>query len=334
VRLLPCRAALLAIAIASAVTVALAITTTAVSAQTPYPSQPIKLIVPYPAGSLVDVLGRSIGDTLAASLKQPVVVDNKPGASTLIGAKAVATAPADGYTLLIPTVTTLSIAPQLVSKAGVDPLSEFTPIARLGATSFFLSVNPSFPARTMAEWIAEVKKRPGKYTYASAGHGTPHHIFMELLKTQLGLDIVHVPYKGSSSAIADLLEGRVDMAFLDGTLAIPNVKAGKLFAVGLSMAKHSVLLPSVPPIAETVPGFDWSGWIAVAGPANMPAPVVKLLADQIRTMQATPQFSNLLNAAAMEPTEPIPPDEFAAFFRSEYSRWGPAIKASGATSVE
>jgi tripartite-type tricarboxylate transporter receptor subunit TctC len=157
---------------------------------------------------------------------------------------------------------------------------------------------------------------------------------MELLKTQLGLDIVHVPYKGSSSAIVDLLEGRVDMAFLDGTFAIPNVKAGKLFAVGLSIAKRSVLLPSVPPIAETVPGFDWSGWVAVAGPANLPAPVVKLLADQIRTMQATPQFSNLLNAAAMEPTEPISPADMAAFVRSEYARWGPAIKASGATAVE
>ena len=317
---LPCRAALLV----------LALTATAASAQS-YPSQPIKLIVPYPAGSLVDVLGRSIGETLSASLKQTVVVDNRAGASTLIGAKAVASAQPDGYTLLIPTVTTLSIAPQLMSNPGIDPLTEFTPIARLGATSFFLSVNPSFPARTMAEWIAEIKKHPGKYTYASAGNGTPHHIFMELLKTQLGLDIVHVPYKGSSSAMTDLLTGRVDMAFLDGTLAIPNIKSGKLFAVGLSIAKHSVLLPEVPPIAETVPGFDWSGWIAVAGPANMPAPVVKLLADEIRTMQATPQFADLLNAAAMEPTDPIPPEAMADFVRREYARWGPAIKASGAT---
>jgi tripartite-type tricarboxylate transporter receptor subunit TctC len=143
-----------------------------------------------------------------------------------------------------------------------------------------------------------------------------------------------VPYKGSSSAMTDLLTGRVDMAFLDGTLAIPNIKSGKLFAVGLSMAKRSVLLPSVPPIAETVPGFDWSGWIAVAGPANMPAPVVKLLADEIRAMQATPQFADLLNAAAMEPTEPISPEAMAAFVRGEYARWGPAIKASGATAVE
>lgn len=320
-RLLPCRAALLAIAIL----------TTAAAAQTGYPTQPIKLIVPYPAGSLVDLLGRSIGETLTTSLKQPVVVDNKPGASTLIGAKAVAMAQPDGYTLLMPTVTTFSIAPQLVAKPGVDPLTEFTPIARLGATSFFLSVNPSFPARTMQEWIAEVKKHPGKYTYASAGSGTPHHIFMEQLKTQLGLDIVHVPYKGSSSAMTDLLAGRVDMAFLDGTLAIPNIKAGKLFALGLSMAKRSALLPDVPPIAETVPGFDWSGWIAFAGPANMPAPVVKLLADEIRTMQATPKFAGLLNEAAMEPTEPIPPEAMADFVRREYARWGPAIKASGAT---
>jgi len=324
VRSLPCRAALLAVAVFA----------TAAVAQTPYPSQPIKLIVPYPAGSLVDVLGRSIGEKLTASLKQPVVVDNRPGASTLLGAKMVAMAQPDGYTLLMPTVTTLSIAPQLVAKAGVDPLTEFTPIARLGATSFFLSVNPSFPARTLAEWIAEVRKHPGKYTYASAGYGTPHHIFMELLKTQLGLDIVHVPYKGSSSAMTDLLSSRVDMAFLDGTLAIPNIKSGKLFALGLSMAKRSVLLPSVPPIAETLPGFDWSGWIAFAGPANMPAPIVKLLAEEIRTMQATPQFADLLNAAAMEPTEPIPPDAMAAFVRSEYARWGPAIKASGATTLE
>jgi tripartite-type tricarboxylate transporter receptor subunit TctC len=310
---------------------ALALAVTPATAQSPYPSQPIKLIVPYPAGSLVDVLGRAIGETLSGSLKQPVVVDNRAGASTLIGAKAVATAAPDGYTLLVPTVTTLSIAPQLMTKPGIDPLTEFTPIARLGATSFFLSVNPSFPARTMAEWIAEIKKHPGKYSYASAGNGTPHHIFMELLKTQLGLDIVHVPYKGSSSAMTDLIASRVDMAFLDGTLAIPNIKAGKLFAVGMSLKKRSVLMPSVPPIADTVPDFDWSGWIAVVGPANLPAPIVKLLADEIRAMQATPRFADLLNEAAMEPMDPIPPDAFAAFVRSEYARWGPAIKASGAT---
>lgn len=311
---------------------AVAVATPALSQdRSAYPSQPIKLVVPFPAGSLVDVLGRSIGEALTASLKQPVIVDNKPGASTLLGAKIVAAAPADGYTLFVPTVTTMSMAPQLVSKPGIDPIKELTPIARLGATNFFLSVHPSFPARTMKEWIAEVKKNPGKYSYASSGNGSPHHIFMELLKKELGLDIVHVPYKGSSSSMPDLLSGKVDMAFLDGTLAIPNIKAGKLFTVGTSMARRSVLLPSAPTIAETVPGFDWSGWIGVAGPAQMPPAVINTLAVEIRRLQGTPQFAELLNKAAMEPTDPIAPAQMTEFVRKEHERWGPAIKTSGAT---
>jgi len=297
-----------------------------------YPNHPIRLVVSFPAGSLVDALGRSIADNLQASLKQPVVIDNRAGASTLLGAKLVATAPPDGYTLLIPTVTTMSLAPQLTSKPGIDPLKELTPIARLGATNFFLTVHPSFPARNMKEWVAEIRKNPGKYSYASSGSGSPHHIFMELLKKQLGLDIVHVPYKGSSSSMVDLLSGKVQMAFLDGTLAIPNIQAGKLFTVGTSMAKHTVLMPSVPPIAETVPGYDWSGWIGFAGPANMPAPIVATLADEIKRLQATPAYADLLNRAAMEPTDPLPPAQMVEFVHNEYQRWAPAIKASGATA--
>jgi tripartite-type tricarboxylate transporter receptor subunit TctC len=154
---------------------------------------------------------------------------------------------------------------------------------------------------------------------------------MELLKTQLKLDIVHVPYKGSSSAMVDLLSEKVDMAFLDGTLAIPNIKAGKLFAVGTSMAKRTVLLASVPAIADTVPGYDWSGWIAFGGPANMPPAVVKTLSDEIRRLQQSPAFGALLDKAAMEPTDYLSPAEMTEFVRNEYRRWAPAIKASGAT---
>ena len=313
---------------------ALAVAAQFVGAQEParsWPIHPIRLVVPFPAGSLVDLLGRSIGEALQATLKQPVLIDNRAGASTLLGAKVVAAAPPDGYTLLVPTVTTMSLAPQLVTKPGIDPLKELTPIARLGATNFFLSVVPGFPARTMKEWIAEVQSHPGKYSYASSGSGSPHHIFMELLKKQLGLAIVHIPYKGSSSSMVDLLSEKVDMAFLDGTLAIPNIKAGKLFAVGTSMAKRSVLLPSVPPIAQTVPGYDWSGWIGFAGPANMPAAVVATIADEIKRMQATPGYADLLDRAAMEPTEPLSPAQMTEFVKTEYRRWGPAIKASGAT---
>jgi tripartite-type tricarboxylate transporter receptor subunit TctC len=303
----------------------------AVQAQEAYPSRPVKIIVPFPAGSLVDVLGRSIADKLQTTFKQPFVVDNKAGASTLLGAKIVASSPPDGYTLLVPTVTTMSLAPQLLSKPGIDPLKELTPIARLGATNFFLTVEPGFPARSMKEWIAVIKANPGKYSYASSGSGSPHHIFMELLKKQFALDIVHVPYKGSASSMTDLLSGKVDMAFLDGTLAIPNIKAGKLFAVGTSMAKRSVLMPNIPPIAETVPGYDWSGWIGFAGPAGMRPAVVQALASEIKAMQGTPAYGEMLDRAAMEPTEALTPAQMLEFVKTEYQRWGPAIKASGAT---
>ena len=310
---------------------ALTMGTTPGFAQDAYPNKPVRLIVPFPAGSLVDVLGRSIAENLGATFKQPFIIDNRAGASTLLAAKVVAASAPDGYTLIVPTVTTMSLAPQLLSKPGIDPVKELTPIARLGATNFFLTVVPGFPARTMKEWIAVVKANPGKYSYASSGSGSPHHIFMELLKKQLGLDIVHVPYKGSVSSMTDLLSEKVDMAFLDGTLAIPNIRAGKLFTVGTSWAKRSVLMPSVPPIADTVPGYDWSGWIAFAGPAYMPAPVVAAINSEIRKMQGTPAYAELLDRAAMEPTDHLNPAQMQDFVKTEYQRWGPAIKASGAT---
>jgi len=295
-----------------------------------YPNKAVKIVVPFTAGSLVDVLGRAIGDELQSSLKQSFVIENKAGASTLLAAKAVALAAPDGYTLMVPTVTTLSLGPQLMANPGFDPLKDLTPIARLGVTNFFLVTNPSFPARNMKDWIEVVRKNPAKYSYASSGNGSPQHIFMELLKKQLGLNIIHVPYKGSNTSMVDLLSGQVDMAFIDGTLAIPHLKANKLFALGTSMAKRTVLVPSVPPIADTVPGFDWSGWIAFAGPPNMPSVIVDLLSDKLKKFQATPAYAALLDKAAMEPSDPLSPAEMAEFVKREYRRWTPAIQNSGA----
>ena len=295
-----------------------------------YPNKTVKIVVPFTAGSLVDVLGRAIGEELQSSLKQSFIIENKAGASTLLAAKAVAVAPPDGYTLMVPTVTTLSLGPQLMANPGFDPLKDLTPIARLGVTNFFLVTNPTFPARNMKDWIEVVRKNPGKYSYASSGNGSPQHIFMELLKKQLGLSITHIPYKGSNTSMVDLLSGQVDMSFIDGTLAIPHLKTNKLYAMGTSMAKRTVLVPSVPPIAETVPGFDWSGWIAFAGPPNMPAPIVDLLADRLKKFQATPAYAVLLDKAAMEPSDPLSPAEMAEFVRKEYRRWSPAIQTSGA----
>jgi tripartite-type tricarboxylate transporter receptor subunit TctC len=295
-----------------------------------YPRFPIKIVVPYPAGSIPDTLGRMIGDQLQTRFGKPVVIENRAGASTLLGAKVVASAEPDGYTLLIPTVTTLSIAPQLNSKTGIDPINDFTPIARLGGTNFFLVVRSSFPAKTIREWIDEVKANPGKYRYASAGIGTPHHIFMELLKQQFGLDITHVPYKGSVEAMPDLLSGRVDMAFLDGSQAVAPIQSGSLRALGTTMAKQTDLVEGVPPIAATVPGFDWSGWIMLAGPHGMPKPVVDRIAAEVAELQATPRFAGALHNALMEAMPVLSPDQTAAFVRDEYARWKPVIKLSGA----
>jgi tripartite-type tricarboxylate transporter receptor subunit TctC len=304
--------------------------TQAQDAAASYPLFPVKIVVPYPAGSIPDTLGRLIGEQLQTQFGKPVVIENRAGASTLLGAKVVSSAEPDGYTLLIPTVTTLSIAPQLNSKTGVDPINDFTPIARLGGTNFFLVVRSSFPAKTMREWIDEVKKNPGKYRYASAGIGTPHHIFMELLKQQFGLDITHVPYKGSVEAMPDLLAGRVDMAFLDGSQAVSHIRSGELQALGTSMAKQTDLVEGVPPIAATVPGFDWSGWIMIAGPHGMPKAVVTRIAAQVAQLQATPRYTEALRNALMEPMPVLSPDQTAAFVRDEYERWKPVIKLSGA----
>jgi tripartite-type tricarboxylate transporter receptor subunit TctC len=295
-----------------------------------YPVGPVKIVVPYPPGAIPDTLGRLVADQLQKEFGKPVVVENRAGGSTLIGAKAVLNAEPDGATLLVPTVTTLSIAPRLNPKAGVDPVKDFTPIARLGGTNFYLVVGPSFPAKTMREWIDEVKRNPGKYRYASAGMGTPHHIFMELLKKQFDLDITHVPYKGSIEALPDLLAERVDMAFLDGSQAAPSITSGKLRALGTSMAKQTDLIEGVPPIAATVPGFDWSGWIAVAGPRGMPKSVVERIAAQIVKLQATPRFAGALRNSLMEAMPVLSPDETEAFVRDEYVRWKPIIELSGA----
>ena len=297
-----------------------------------YPNKTIKIVVPFIPGSLVDVMARAFAEELQNAWKTSVVVDNKAGASTLLAAKMVASSAPDGYTLFMPTVTTFSMAPQLMSKPGIDPAKELTPIAKLAVTNLYLTIHPSFPARSMREWFEVVRKNPGKYSYGSSGNGSPQHIFMEILKKQLNLDITHIPYKGSNSGMVDLLSGQVDMSFIDGALAGPNIKSGSLIGLGSSMSKRSTLLPNLPPISETVPGFDWSGWLAFAGPANMPPAIVEMLADFIKRYQSTAAYAQLLEKGGIEPAEPIKASDMGKFIQNENKRWAPAIKASGATA--
>ena len=295
-----------------------------------WPSRPLHLVVPYPPGALTDVLARSIAERLTAALKEPVVVENRPGAGTLVGAEYVARSAPDGYTLLMATSTTLGISPALYQSSPVNPVRDFAPVAQVGSVNFFLIANPSFPARTVREMIDAVKANPGKYNYASVGSGSPHHLFMETLKTEYGLQIQHVPYKGTPAALTDLLQNSVQVMFCDATIALPNIQAGKVVALGTSAAKPTTLVANVAPIADTVPGFDWQAWQGVVAPANTPREIVARLAAELAKLQATAEFREQLVRFGMEPAAPQTPEQFAATIAAEQPRWVKAVKDSGA----
>jgi tripartite-type tricarboxylate transporter receptor subunit TctC len=298
--------------------------------QATYPARPVHLVVPYPPAALTDLLARAIAERLGAALKQPVVVENKPGAGTLVGAESVAKAAPDGYTLLMATSTTLGISPALYKPSPVDPVRDFAPIAQVGSVNFFLIANPAFPARTVREMIDVVKANPGKFNYASVGSGSPHHLFMETLKSELGLTLQHIPYKGTPAAVTDLLADNVQVMFCDATIALPNIRAGKVTALGTSAARQTGLVPDVPPVAATVPGFDWQAWQGIAAPAGTPREVVARLAGELARIEATPEFREQLVKFGMEPSPPQTPEQFAAVIVAEQPRWAKAIRDSGA----
>ena len=301
-----------------------------VAAQTTYPDRPIKLVVPYPPGALTDLLARAIGERLAMALKQPVVIENKPGAGTLVGAEFVAKQPADGYTLLMATSTTLGISPALYKPAPIDPVKDFAPISPVGTVNFFLIANPAFPARNVQEMVEVIRQNPGKYNYGSVGSGSPHHLFMEALKTDYRLSIQHVPYKGTPAALSDLLTGELQVMFSDATVAVPNIQAGKVVALGTSAAKPTALVANVPPIASTVPGFDWQAWQGIVAPAGTPKEIVARLSAELQKIQATPEFKDQLVKFGMDPFPPQTPGQFAAMIVAEQPRWAKAVKDSGA----
>jgi len=290
----------------------------------------VKLVVPYPPGALTDLLARAIGERLGAALKQPVIVENKPGAGTLVGAEFVARQPADGYTLLMATSTTLGISPALYQPPPINPVKDFAPVSPVGTVNFFLIANPAFPAKNMQEMIDAIRRNPGKYNYGSVGSGSPHHLFMEALKSEYGLSIQHIPYKGTPAALTDLLTGQLQLMFSDATVAVPNIQAGKVVALGTSAAKPTTLVSNVPPIASTVPGFDWQAWQGIVAPAGTPKDVVARLSAELQKIQATPEFREQLGKFGMDPFPPQTPDQFAAMIAAEQPRWAKAIRDSGA----
>ena len=238
--------------------------------------------------------------------------------------------PADGYTLLMATSTTLGISPSMYKPSPIDPVRDFVPVSLIGTVNFFLIANNAFPAKDVKGMIDAIKLAPGKYNYASVGSGSPHHLFMETLKTQYGLDIQHVPYKGTPAALTDLLTGRVDVMFSDATIAVPNIEAGKVRALGTSAARRTTLLASVPTIATVVTGYDWQAWQGIVAPAGTPRDVVRLLHLEVQKILATPEFQAQLVKFGMEALPPQKPEHFGAIIASELPMWAKAVKDSGA----
>lgn len=304
--------------------------TTSQGAGQGYPTKPIRIVVPYTAGGSVDILARTVGQKFTETWGRPTVVDNRPGGSSNIGAEHVAKSPPDGYTLLAATSTALAVNPSLFPKLGFDPQRDFAPLTLATYIPSILVVHPSLPVKTVKELIALTASRPNQLSYASAGSGTPGHLGMELFKTLTRTQIVHVPYKGGAPAVADTVGGQVmiDLAVVPD--ALPFVKAGRLRALGVSTLKRSLIVPEIPTIAEAgVPGYEVIGWYGFLAPAGTPREIVtKLNQEIVRTIHLA-DIKERLVGLGFEVAGNTP-EEFAAWMKSERTKWAKVIQDSGA----
>lgn len=299
-------------------------------AQADYPSKPIRLVHGFTTGGISDVLARAIGAKLHAAMGQQVVVDSRPGAGTTIASDLIAKSAPDGYTLFMQDITTHAINASLYRKLPYDSIRDFTPVALVATTPLMLLVHPSLPVKSLQELIAFAKARPGQIIYASSGNGTIPHLSMERLKAMAGIDMVHVPYKGSPQSVQGLMGGEVAVLFSTMPPALPNVKAGRLRALGVTTAKRVTAAPEVPTISEAgLKGYEMVLYSGILGPAGMRRDIVgKLNAEIARTVNSA-DFTQTLATLGAEPVTATP-DEFAAHMRSEIDKLGAIVRAVGA----
>jgi tripartite-type tricarboxylate transporter receptor subunit TctC len=289
-----------------------------------YPSHPIKVVVPWPPGQATDVAARMVADKLVPVLGQPLVVDNRPGAGGVVGSEVAAKSPADGYTLLAGSSGPISISPN-VQKVAYEPLRDFAPISLLAVNPFMLVVNPAIPAKNVKELIALLKAHPGKYSFASSGSGATSHLMSVLFNSMAGVDAVHVPYKGSSQSITDVVNGQVAYTIETVPAVAGLVKADKLRALGATSLKRAQAMPDVPTIAETLPGYEMFGWIGLMAPAGTPSAITERISAETRKIMSDPEIRKRFLAAGMEP-EGNTPAEFAVFLRNQNDRYGSIVK--------
>ncbi|MDQ6619355.1 MAG: tripartite tricarboxylate transporter substrate binding protein [Pseudomonadota bacterium] len=317
------RAALIAFALITVAPVALA------QGQS-YPTKPIRLVVPFPPGGATDILARAVAQRWTETLGQSVVVDNRPGAGGNIGSDLVAKAAPDGYTLVMGTVGTHAINPSLYARMPYDHVKDFAPVILVAGVPNVMEVNPSVPARTVAEFIAYAKANPDKINFASSGSGTSIHLAGELFKVMTGVQMTHVPYKGSAPALTDLMGGQVQVMFDNLPPSLPHIKAGKLRALAVTSSTRSPALPDVPTVAEAgVPGYEASSWFGVLAPAGTPPAVIARLNGEVAKWLATPEAKERMASLGANAVGGSPED-FAAHIRAETAKWAKVVKESGA----
>ena len=294
-----------------------------------YPARPMRWVSPWPPGGANDIFSRIIAQRLSETLGQPVVVENRPGAAGAIGTEAVAKSPADGYTLTLGSSPTHAIAPSLNPALPYDPLRDFDAVTLVAVVPNVLVVNPALPVTSVRELVALAKSRPGTLNFASAGNGTSQHLSGELFKVMAGVDMVHVPYKGTAPALAELLAGQVQLTFDNIPALLPHIQSGKLRALAVTPATRSAALPNLPTVAEAgVAGYDASVWFGVFVPAGTPRPLVLRLHGEIARALAAPEIKSRMAALGAE-VSAIGPDAFRDFWRKEIPKWAEVVKAAG-----
>lgn len=296
-------------------------------AQAGYPDRPIKLLVPFPAGALTDTLGRLMAERLRPALGQPFVVENRPGAGTLLGASVVAKSPADGYHLMIATSTTLAIAPAMYSPPPAVP-ADFIGVGMIGSVTLLLVTRPDLKARNLAELVELMRATPGKYNYGSPATGTMHHLLVEMIKKQENVSATHVPYKGSMAALTDLMTGRIDFMFIDVVAGLPQVQAGKVNAIAVAGARRSAALPQVATVAETYPKIDMQAWQTIAAPRDTPMAIVNRLNAEMNKLLETPELRATLLKVGVE-ANPMSVQALNELIATDEKRFGDLVRAVG-----
>lgn len=310
---------------------AVAMTTShAAAQQTQYPTRPVRILVAYPPGGGVDLAARVIGQKFTESFGQQMIIDNRGGGGGNISMELAARAAPDGHTLIMTGAGPTTINVSLYSKIPFDPIRDFAPVALVASTIYALVVHPGVEAKSVKELIALAKARPGKLTFGTAGVGAPPHLATELLKMMTGTDMVHVPYKGTGPALADLMGGQITFMFADALAAAPQVKAGKLRGLAVSSPRRFPLVPDLPTIAESgVPGFSAVGWTGLLAPAGTPQPIVRKLNAEVVRVLPLPDVKEKLAGDGSEFGRNTP-EEFSAFIKQEIAKWAKVVKASGA----